>query len=113
MDVNYNKQFPVQLSQAPDFLFFVIQYRWKGENVATTEVAGHLLMLDCVEEANVYGVKVPGNYIIRKPGQFPRPPAEADLQVSLQAGDAQWARRAGLLDSHGLGFLSLRSNTII
>ncbi|XP_056268783.1 long-chain fatty acid transport protein 2-like [Pseudoliparis swirei] len=36
-------------------------FRWKGENVATTEVAGHLLMLDCVEEANVYGVKVPGH----------------------------------------------------
>lgn len=35
--------------------------RWKGENVATTEVADHLLMVDCIEEANVYGVKVPGN----------------------------------------------------
>lgn len=29
--------------------------------MATTEVADHLLMLDWVEEANVYGVKVPGN----------------------------------------------------
>uniref|UniRef100_A0A671XWR5 long-chain-fatty-acid--CoA ligase n=1 Tax=Sparus aurata TaxID=8175 RepID=A0A671XWR5_SPAAU len=36
-------------------------FRWKGENVATTEVADHLLMLDWVEEANVYGVKVPGH----------------------------------------------------
>ncbi|KAK5915592.1 hypothetical protein CesoFtcFv8_001172 [Champsocephalus esox] len=36
-------------------------FRWKGENVATTEVADHLLMLDFVEEANVYGVKVPGH----------------------------------------------------
>uniref|UniRef100_UPI0037E98FB6 long-chain fatty acid transport protein 2-like n=1 Tax=Semicossyphus pulcher TaxID=241346 RepID=UPI0037E98FB6 len=36
-------------------------FRWKGENVATTEVADHLLMVDCVEEANVYGVKVPGH----------------------------------------------------
>uniref|UniRef100_A0A673BIA1 Long-chain-fatty-acid--CoA ligase n=1 Tax=Sphaeramia orbicularis TaxID=375764 RepID=A0A673BIA1_9TELE len=35
-------------------------FRWKGENVATTEVADHLLMVDCIEEANVYGVKVPG-----------------------------------------------------
>uniref|UniRef100_A0A672GC47 long-chain-fatty-acid--CoA ligase n=1 Tax=Salarias fasciatus TaxID=181472 RepID=A0A672GC47_SALFA len=34
---------------------------WKGENVATTEVADHLVMLDSVEEANVYGVKVPGH----------------------------------------------------
>uniref|UniRef100_A0A3P9JQE9 long-chain-fatty-acid--CoA ligase n=1 Tax=Oryzias latipes TaxID=8090 RepID=A0A3P9JQE9_ORYLA len=36
-------------------------YRWKGENVATTEVADQLLMVDFVEEANVYGVKVPGH----------------------------------------------------
>ncbi|KAJ3593099.1 hypothetical protein NHX12_005436 [Muraenolepis orangiensis] len=36
-------------------------FRWKGENVATTEVADHLLMVDCVEEANVFGVKVPGH----------------------------------------------------
>ncbi|TWW67828.1 long-chain fatty acid transport protein 2-like [Takifugu flavidus] len=36
-------------------------FRWKGENVATTEVADHLLMIDCIEEANVYGVKVPGH----------------------------------------------------
>ncbi|XP_029354200.1 very long-chain acyl-CoA synthetase-like [Echeneis naucrates] len=36
-------------------------FRWKGENVATNEVADHLLMVNCIEEANVYGVKVPGN----------------------------------------------------
>ncbi|TDH16890.1 hypothetical protein EPR50_G00002700 [Perca flavescens] len=36
-------------------------FRWKGENVATTEVADHLLMVDCIKEANVYGVKVPGH----------------------------------------------------
>lgn len=36
-------------------------FRWKGENVATTEVADHLLTVDCIEEANVYGVKVPGH----------------------------------------------------
>lgn len=29
--------------------------------MATTEVADHLLVVDCIEEANVYGVKVPGN----------------------------------------------------
>lgn len=34
--------------------------RWKGENVATTEVADILIMMDFIEEANVYGVKVPG-----------------------------------------------------
>lgn len=38
----------------------VIKCRWKGENVATTEVADILLSVDFVEEANVYGVKVPG-----------------------------------------------------
>ncbi|KAM9860879.1 long-chain fatty acid transport protein 2-like [Aulostomus maculatus] len=36
-------------------------FRWKGENVATTEVADHLLLADCIEEVNVYGVKVPGH----------------------------------------------------
>ncbi|MGH0118981.1 UNVERIFIED_CONTAM: hypothetical protein FKN15_003530 [Acipenser sinensis] len=34
-------------------------FRWKGENVATTEVADILTMIDCIEEANVYGVTVP------------------------------------------------------
>ncbi|KAI5097869.1 solute carrier family 27 (fatty acid transporter), member 2a, partial [Silurus meridionalis] len=33
---------------------------WKGENVATTELADILIMVDFIEEANVYGVKVPG-----------------------------------------------------
>ncbi|KAL2088892.1 hypothetical protein ACEWY4_015791 [Coilia grayii] len=36
-------------------------FRWKGENVATTEVTDVLVMLDFIEEANVYGVKVPGH----------------------------------------------------
>uniref|UniRef100_A0A3Q1EIE6 long-chain-fatty-acid--CoA ligase n=1 Tax=Acanthochromis polyacanthus TaxID=80966 RepID=A0A3Q1EIE6_9TELE len=36
-------------------------FRWKGENVATTEVSDHLLTVDFIEEANVYGVKVPGH----------------------------------------------------
>ncbi|XP_073329010.1 long-chain fatty acid transport protein 2-like [Pagrus major] len=35
-------------------------FRWKGENVATTEVADALTLLDCIKEANVYGVEVPG-----------------------------------------------------
>lgn len=39
--------------------------------MATTEVADHLLMVDCIEEANVYGVKVPGNnYIISNDLRF-------------------------------------------
>lgn len=42
----------------------VVTIRWKGENVATTEVADNLLMVDCIEEANVYGVKVPGKMFL-------------------------------------------------
>ncbi|KAA0724259.1 Very long-chain acyl-CoA synthetase [Triplophysa tibetana] len=36
-------------------------FRWKGENVATTEVGDILTTVDCIEEANVYGVKVEGH----------------------------------------------------
>ncbi|XP_005864049.1 PREDICTED: very long-chain acyl-CoA synthetase, partial [Myotis brandtii] len=36
-------------------------FRWKGENVATTEVADTLGLVDFVQEANVYGVPVPGH----------------------------------------------------
>ncbi|XP_022110788.1 long-chain fatty acid transport protein 6-like [Acanthaster planci] len=35
-------------------------FRWKGENVATTEVAHMLNQYSGVQEANVYGVRVPG-----------------------------------------------------
>ena len=34
-------------------------FRWKGENVATTEVEGALAKLDGVEHGSVYGVSVP------------------------------------------------------
>ena len=36
-------------------------FRWKGENVATSEVAEVLSVATGVREANVYGVAVPGN----------------------------------------------------
>ena len=46
------------------YFFFVDRigdtFRWKGENVATSEVAEIIHTLDGVEEANVYGVPVPG-----------------------------------------------------
>ncbi|MEG9861535.1 MAG: long-chain-acyl-CoA synthetase [Parvularculales bacterium] len=35
-------------------------FRWKGENVATSEVAEVLSVFPGVQEANVYGVEVPG-----------------------------------------------------
>ncbi|XP_028558816.2 long-chain fatty acid transport protein 2-like [Podarcis muralis] len=36
-------------------------FRWKGENVATTEVETTLATLELVQEASVYGVPVPGH----------------------------------------------------
>ncbi|XP_060586557.1 long-chain fatty acid transport protein 2-like isoform X2 [Ruditapes philippinarum] len=35
-------------------------FRWKGENVSTTEVSNILTDLDFIHDANVYGVLVPG-----------------------------------------------------
>ncbi|NXC23128.1 S27A3 protein, partial [Corythaeola cristata] len=35
-------------------------FRWKGENVATTEVAEALMAHESLQEATVYGVTVPG-----------------------------------------------------
>ncbi|KAJ3593098.1 hypothetical protein NHX12_005435 [Muraenolepis orangiensis] len=47
------------------FIFFQDRvgdtFRWKGENVATTEVAAILTTLDSVIDANVYGVQLPGH----------------------------------------------------
>lgn len=46
------------------YLYFVDRvgdtYRWKAENISTTEVAERLASLPGVEEVNVYGVPVPG-----------------------------------------------------
>ncbi|MBN3310695.1 long-chain fatty acid transport protein 6 [Amia ocellicauda] len=50
-------------------------FRWKGENVATTEVTDMIGLMDFLQEANVYGVEVPANEgktgmaaVILKPG---------------------------------------------
>jgi fatty-acyl-CoA synthase len=47
------------------YFFFVDRigdtFRWKGENVSTSEVAEIVHTLDGVEEANVYGVPIPGH----------------------------------------------------
>src|SRR4029079_17520929 len=46
------------------FFYFVDRigdtFRWKGENVATTEVAGAICRCPGITEAAVYGVDVPG-----------------------------------------------------
>lgn len=39
-------------------------FRWKGENVATTEVTEVLGMVDFIQEANVYGVEIPGTGVL-------------------------------------------------
>ena len=38
-------------------------FRWKGENVATTEVTEILGLVDFIQEVNVYGVEVQGNVV--------------------------------------------------
>jgi fatty-acyl-CoA synthase len=49
---------------ANGYYFFIDRigdtFRWKGENVATSEVAEAISIFPGVKEANVYGVKVPG-----------------------------------------------------
>lgn len=50
--------------EAHGYIYFVDRigdtFRWKGENVATSEVAEALGVIPGVEEANVYGVSIPG-----------------------------------------------------
>ncbi len=51
-------------TDASGFFYFVDRigdtFRWKGENVSTTEVAAAIAAFPGVLEANVYGVRVPG-----------------------------------------------------
>ncbi|XP_076020303.1 long-chain fatty acid transport protein 6 [Genypterus blacodes] len=48
-----------------DFLYFRDRvgdtFRWKGENVSTTEVSEVVGELDFIQEVNIYGVTVPGH----------------------------------------------------
>ncbi|KAK5867222.1 hypothetical protein PBY51_011734 [Eleginops maclovinus] len=48
-----------------NFVYFMDRvgdtFRWKGENVATSEVADILTLVNSVSETNVYGVKVEGH----------------------------------------------------
>jgi fatty-acyl-CoA synthase len=49
---------------AGGFFYFIDRigdtFRWKGENVATSEVAAAIAAFPGIKEANVYGVRVPG-----------------------------------------------------
>ena len=54
------------LSTDKDGYFYFVDrigdtFRWKGENVATSEVAFAFSNIKGVKEANVYGVSIPGN----------------------------------------------------
>lgn len=39
-----------------------VWFRWKGENVSTTEVSNLLTELEFIIDACVYGVNIPGTY---------------------------------------------------
>ncbi|VTJ81997.1 Hypothetical predicted protein [Marmota monax] len=62
-DVYFNTGDVLALDAA-GFLYFRDRlgdtFRWKGENVSTREVEGVLSQVDFLQEANVYGVGVPG-----------------------------------------------------
>ncbi|XP_064164215.1 long-chain fatty acid transport protein 6 [Anguilla rostrata] len=62
-DVYFNSG-DLMLRDHRDFVYFRDRvgdtFRWKGENVATTEVAEVLGGVDFLQDANVYGVSVPG-----------------------------------------------------
>ncbi|XP_004629890.1 long-chain fatty acid transport protein 3 isoform X3 [Octodon degus] len=56
-------------------------FRWKGENVATTEVAEVFEALDFIQEVNIYGVTVPGHEgRAGMAGLVLRPPHTLDLR---------------------------------
>ncbi|MCI4388322.1 hypothetical protein PGIGA_G00084520 [Pangasianodon gigas] len=62
-DVYFNTG-DLMLQDHRDFVYFKDRigdtFRWKGENVATTEVSEVLGCLEFLEDVNVYGVTVPG-----------------------------------------------------
>ncbi|XP_062869934.1 long-chain fatty acid transport protein 6 [Trichomycterus rosablanca] len=62
-DVYFNTG-DLMLQDHRDFVYFKDRigdtFRWKGENVATTEVSEVLGCLDFLQDVNVYGVTVPG-----------------------------------------------------
>lgn len=63
-DDNYFRTGDLMRMGKRGYVYFVDRigdtFRWKGENVATSEVGEALSVFDGIEEANVYGVHVPG-----------------------------------------------------
>ncbi|XP_022542745.1 very long-chain acyl-CoA synthetase [Astyanax mexicanus] len=63
-DVYFNSGDLMRMDQ-DDFIYFQDRigdtFRWKGENVATTEVSDIITQVDFIKEGNVYGVQVPGH----------------------------------------------------
>ncbi|XP_036705310.1 long-chain fatty acid transport protein 6 [Balaenoptera musculus] len=61
-DVYFNTG-DLMVQDQENFLYFWDRigdtFRWKGENIATTEVADIIGMLDFIQDINVYGVAVP------------------------------------------------------
>ncbi|XP_067587733.1 long-chain fatty acid transport protein 6 isoform X1 [Pseudorca crassidens] len=61
-DVYFNTG-DLMVQDQENFLYFWDRigdtFRWKGENIATTEVADIVGMLDFIQDTNVYGVSVP------------------------------------------------------
>ncbi|XP_063310229.1 long-chain fatty acid transport protein 6 [Pelobates fuscus] len=61
-DVYFNTG-DLMVQDSDNFLYFRDRigdtFRWKGENVATTEVSDIIGILDFIQEANVYGVTAP------------------------------------------------------
>lgn len=66
-------------------------FRWKGENVATTEVEGAVSEFPCVDDVTVYGVEVPGTdgkagmaaVVLHEGQEFDGPGLAASLASSL------------------------------
>ncbi|KAL6097282.1 slc27a6 [Pungitius sinensis] len=88
-----------------DFLHFRDRigdtFRWKGENVSTTEVSEVFGPLDFIQEANIYGVTIPGHegragmaaIVLRPDHKFDGPTLYEHLLKTLPAYAWPWFLR--------------------